>query len=311
MCNFLNQLYNLVTEEFNWMRRTYKILLLTGILITLQAFGPKRIDYRKGMYKNVCKGFTNEILVYVIFVDSKETAPWTEFDIQTTLDSLQQAVRWLEMQAKKYDKQVKIKTDYYIGEYATIKKSLPGGSVKESLTEPNIKAGIREMNNWADYIAKRAGATFNIVEKDGIPEVQNPRNKERLIAHLRDENNVESVALLFMVNNYFQEDMSVAINTLGTEEIEFAVVSYKYPSEIAHNILHLYGAADLYETPFRRDRKKAEQAKKLFPGDIMQDPYAKKIQTLEIGEFTRYLIGWTDDLDQKYHSLLTDNSFSF
>lgn len=280
-------------------------------LIVFPGYGPKRIDYKKGMQRNVCKSFLNDILVYVVFIDSKETAPWTEFDIYSTLDSLAAAIHWLNEQAVKNGINLKIKTDYYIGEFATIKKSLPQGSVKKSVNEPNLKKGIEEMNNWADYIAKRVGATFNIVEKDGIPEVQNPRNKERLIAHLRDENNVESVALLFMVNNYYKKDISIALNTMGNEEIEFAVVSYKYPSEIAHNILHLYGAADLYQTIYRREEKKIELAKKYFPNDIMQDPYAKNINELEIGKFTRYLIGWTNKLNQKYQPLLTDKIVFF
>jgi len=293
------------------MKRSYMIFTVLTVLIVLQGFGPKRTDFRKGMHKNVCKNLTNDILVYLIFIDSKATTPWTEFDIYSTLDSLALAVKWLQDQARQNGINLRIKTDYYIGEYATIKKSLPEGSVKKSLTEPNLRTGMKEMNDWADYIAKRAGTSFNIIEKDGIPEVQNPRNKERLIAHLRDENNVESVALLLMVNNYFKQDISVALNTLGTDEIEFAVVSYKYPSEIAHNILHLYGAADLYETEFRRNQKKITLAKDYFPKDIMQDPYAKSINRLEIGDFTKYLIGWDNNLEPKYEELLIDNSFSF
>ena len=140
---------------------------------------------------------------------------------------------------------------------------------------------------------------------------KNPKNKERLIAHLRDEYNVESVALLFLVSNYYKEDISIAINTLDTQDVEFAIVSYKYPSEIAHNILHLYGAADLYKTPFRRNDKKIKEALQLFPEDIMQDPDANDIWSLEIGEFTKYLIGWTDDLDSEFHFLLTDKIVNF
>lgn len=293
------------------MRKVFNIIIVSILLIALPGFSPKRIDYRKGMQRNVCKALTNDVLIYFIFVDSKHTSPWTEFDIHSTLDSLAAATQWLRQKALENGINLRIKTDYYIGEYATINKSLPEGSIRQSLTEPNLRTGIKELNNWADYIAKRAGTSFNIIEKDGIPEVQNPRNKERVIAHLRDENNVESVALMFMVNNYYKEDISVALNTLGTEEIEFAIASYKYPTEIVHNILHLYGAADLYKTPFRKNEKKIEQAKQLFPNDIMQNPYAKSLSDLEIGPFTKYLIGWEDKLDKQYEPLLTDNLIVF
>ncbi|NJK96118.1 MAG: hypothetical protein HC905_15480 [Bacteroidales bacterium] len=191
------------------------------------------MDYRNAMYKNVCKDLKHDVLIYLIFVDNKTTAPWTEFDIQSTIDSVNIARLWLQEQARKNNIPLKIKTDYYIGpEYSTISKNLPQGTVYNSILEPNLTTGLKSINSWADAIAKKAGSTLNIPEKDGIPEVKTPRNKERLIAYLRDAYQVESVALLFMVNNYFKTDISVQINTFNTQDIEFAVVSYKYPSEI-------------------------------------------------------------------------------
>ena len=38
----------------------------------------------------------------------------------------------------------------------------------------------------------------------------------------------------------------------------------------------------------------------------MQDVYAKNLNDLEIGEYTKYLIGWNTQLDHKYYLLLTD-----
>ncbi len=111
-----------------------------------------------------------------------------------------------------------------------------------------LRKGLEELNTWGDNIAKRVGSTYVMPEKDGIPEIKNPRNKERLVAFLRDDHAVESVALLYLLNNYFRIDISVQVNTFDTNDVEFAIVSYKYPSEIAHNFLHLFGAADLYKT---------------------------------------------------------------
>lgn len=294
------------------MKRLLKVSLLILVMFASSSMTWRRMDYKEGMYKNVCKNLANEVLLYFIFVDSKETAPWTEFDIQSTIDSLAVAIDWLHKQARKNNIPLNIKSDYYIGEeYTTIRRELPNGSVQNSVIDPNLRKGLEELNKWSDNVAKRAGTSFNIPERDGIPEINNPRNKERLIAYLRDEYSVESVALLFMVNNYYKTDISLAVNTLTTEDVEFAIVSYKYPSDIAHNFLHLYGAADLYETPFRRNDKKIELARQYFSNDIMQDPYAKKIQSLEIGAFTKYLIGWTDELDHQYKPLLTDKIINY
>ncbi len=281
------------------------ILILTFILLGSISF--HRLDYREGMYKNVCKDFKNDALAYFIFVDTKETSPWSEFDIRSTLDSINVAITWLNNQAIKNKIPLKLRANYYIGKpYTTIKKNLPQGTVENTLKELGFKKGLKELNLWADGIAKKVGSTLNIVEKDGIPEIKNPKNKERLIAYLRDENSKESVALIFMVNNYFRDDISLPVNIYNTDDVEFAIVSYKYPSEIAHNILALYGAAPLFKTVYRRNEKKIAFAQHEFPYDIMLDPYAKNIKKLNIGPYTQYLIGWTNDLDSRYSKLLTD-----
>ncbi len=294
------------------MAKLKKIFVLVLIMVLPSSYTIQRIDYTEGMYNNVCKDLKGETLLYLIFVDNKETIPWTEFDIQSTLDSLSIAIAWLEKQARKNNIILNIKSDYYIGEeYTTIKKRLPGSSVKEVISTPNFKNGIETVNDWVDDICKRAGRSLVIPQKDGIPEIRQPRNKERLIAYLRDAYKVESVALLIMLNNYYKEDISIPVNTMNNEDVEYALVSYKYPADIAHNFLHLHGAADLHETLYRRKQNSIELANKNFPNDIMQDPYAKKLNELNIGTYTQYLIGWKNTLKEKYKPLLKDKIVNF
>lgn len=294
------------------MRKAIKIFLLTALIFLFSGFGFQRVDFRKGMYKNVCKDLKNNVLVYFIFVDTKETSPWTEFDIKSTIDSMEVAVEWIENQAQKDGISLNIITDYYIGtSYTTVRKNLPYGTVEKSISTPNYRKGIADINLWADNIAKKVGSDAQIVEKDGIPETPNPKNIERLVAHLRDLKRVESVAMLYMVNNYYRNDISVCLNQLGSDNIEYAIVSYKYPAIIAQNILSLFGAADFAKSMYRRDEDKIGLLKEFFPKDIMQDVYAKDINSLEIGEMTAYMIGWNAHLDPKYHSLLTDKLVNF
>jgi len=294
------------------MKTFRKLAVLTIILTLISGFSYQKIDYREGRYNNVCKDLKNDVLLYFVFIDTKTTMPWTEFDIMSTIDSMSLAVNWIQKQAEMNKINLRIKTDYYIGKsFATITRNLPLGTVNESITQPNLKKGLESINKWADYVSKKVGESFYIPEKDGIPQQQAPRDTERLIAHLRDEFSVESVALIFMVNNYYRKDISFAVNTFTTEDVEFAIVSYKYPSEIAHNFLLLYGAADMYSTPIRRSEKKIKMASELFPNEIMTDPYAKNIWGLEISDFTKYLIGWSDELDPIYEPLLTDKIMNF
>ncbi len=282
------------------------ITLFLTMLACMSASAPS-VDFRAGRYNNVCKDLRDDVLLYFVFVDTRTTSPWTEFDILTTIDSIHVAAKWLEAQAESHGIPLNIKTDYYIGnEFATIRRNLPEKSIAETIEKQGLVRGMESLSRWGDYISKIIGESVYIKEKDGIPEQRQPNNKERLIAYLRDEFQVESVALLFMVNNYYRSDISLAINTLHNEDVEFAVVSYKYPSDIAHGFLHLFGAADLSESPFRRSRRKARLAESAFPDDLMTEVYARPMHELEIGEFTSYMIGWTQGLSPDYETLLTE-----
>ena len=291
------------------MRKYISVSILSILLVLSSSFTFRKTDFRKGIKTNVCKDLRGNILVYTIFVDSKTTSPWTEYDIKTTLDSIRVAVSWLKKQCNENNVQANFTTDYFVGpEFTTIKKNLPEESIYLSVTEPNTKQGFNNINKWSDYIARKAGDTFNIEDKEGLREVKKPKNKERLIAYLRDKFNVESVVLLFMLNNYYRTDISVQVNTLNSKDIEYAIVSYKYPAEIAHNILHLFGAADLYETIYRKSSKSINFAKEHFPNEIMQDPYGKFIGSREISDYTKYLIGWNNTISDEYQFLLFDKA---
>ena len=294
------------------MKRISRITALLLILTFFSSSSFQKVDYREGMYKNVCKNLKNDVLLYFIFVDTKTTSPWTEFDIRSTIDSVAVARNWLMQMARQYHVNLNIKTDYFIGkDFTTITRNLPQESIKKSATTPNVKKGLASLNEWADQIAKKIGSTLDLTPKDGLPDIKSPRNKERLIAYLRDEYNVESVALLFMVNNYFRSDISIPINIMNTDDVEFAIVSYKYPAEIAHNFLNLYGAADMFPSLYRRNIKKAKALEALFPNEIMLDPYARSISTCEISDYTRFLIGWQDTVDPSLDEYFEDKNKNF
>ena len=288
-----------------------RFIVLCCLPVILLSAGPAvRTDFSDARMNNVCKDLKNDVLLYFVFIDTRTTSPWTEFDILTTIDSIHVAKRWLESKAREAGVQLNIKTDYYIGnEYTTINRNLPKKTVHESIHEPNVKKGLDMLNRWGDYVARTVGESLYIEEKDGIPAIRKPDTKERLIAHFRDEYAVESVALMFFVNNYFRDDISVVLNTMNNDDVEFAIVSYKYPVEITQYFLKLFGAVDLYPSFQRKSNRKARLAHKHFPNDIMQDPQAQDLKNVEIGEFTAYMLGWSDKLNDEYVPLLTDGLF--
>ncbi len=289
------------------MRRVITHIILFVLLFAGTSASTPSIDFRVGRHNNVCKTLQNDVLLYFVFVDTRSTYPWSEFDILTTMDSIRVATQWLEKEAEAHKITLNIKTDFYIGdEFTTIEKNLPRKSVEKTINDLNLEEGMLSLSRWGDNISRTIGQSLYIKEKDGIPSQKKPGTKERLIAFLRDEYQVESVALLFMVNNYFKTDISLAINSLRNDDVEFSVVSYKYPSEIAHNFLHLYGAADLHETHFRRSKRNLKLAADAFPEDIMSDVYARPLSDLELGKYTQYMIGWTEELAKEYEPLMTE-----
>ena len=288
-------------------RKTLILLAFLFLLIFPSSSPVRRLDFREARLKNVCKDLKGDALLYFVFIDTKTTAPWTEFDIQSTIDSVRTAINWIHSKAREDKIQLNIVADFYIGaEYTTIYRNLPGGTVYESMTQPNPRKAIENVNRWANGAAKIAGKAVTLRNKDGIPDVKSPTTAERLIAFLRDENNVESVGLFFFVNNYYRTDISIPVNTFDSDDVEYAIVSYKYASDIAHNLLHLYGAADLHETIYRRDQRKVKMLKSRYPNDIMQDPYGISISDMDLGEYTKYLIGWYNELDPSLESLMSD-----
>ena len=70
------------------------------------------------------------------------------------------------------------------------------------------------------------------------------------------------------------------------------------PASIAHEILHIYGAWDLYQT-FEVSKEQADKAGELFPNDIMHKT-AWDIDELNISPFTAWRIGWTDKQEDWY-----------
>jgi len=133
--------------------------------------------------------------------------------------------------------------------------------------------------------------------------------KERLIAQLRNKHKEEKVALMYFVNNYYKEDISVTLNTFSASEIEYSIVSYNRPVVIAHEFLHLFGASDLYRQLYNKKKKNRKLAIKSFPNDIMLVTDYKNLAEVEVGALTQYLIGWKDTWDPKHEKLFYEGKF--
>lgn len=70
-------------------------------------------------------------------------------------------------------------------------------------------------------------------------------------------------------------------------------------ASVAHEILHLYGAEDMYTEESTGERAgRAQVAQRLFPNDIMHEIYYN-IRDNNIDRYTAYAIGWTNQVPQE------------
>lgn len=288
------------------MKRLATVLLLMGIVFSASAQRKVKYDNAISRNHNVCKTLKGDVLLYLVFVDSKYTKPWTYYDIASTLDSAVAAIHWIEQQAKENGQPLNISLKYfYTDSQMTVYKDLPKKSLYETIEKQKLKQANYSMNQWSDAIAKKIGEAYehNGWQADKHTKI---KSKERLIAKLRNDENVESVALMYMVNNYYKKDLSATFNTTSNEDVEYAVTSFKNPKTIAHEFLHLFGSADMYNTEEKgKDSKLVKLTNKEFPNEIMTNKPIK-LEEAYMSPITKYLIGWDETINENYRAALIE-----
>ncbi len=292
------------------IKKTTIILLMTMLIFSTachfysfrrDAIGIPTVD------NNVCKKLKGNVVIYAIFVDTRYTQPWSEYDIKSTLDSIKRATQWLEKAASESGVFLSINVQFHQN-----KKIIPiaidftNKTLSGTLFSPIASVGVPKLDRWADRIAKTAGQSLPTDTTEVIKTKNKLSDRERLIARLRDINNTDNVVLMYFVNNYYKEDISLTLHSASMTNIEYSIVSFKNPSVIGHEFLHIFGALDLYISPFdnkRAIRRKKKLAMKQYPNEIMAFAY-RNIDSLNISPFTKYLIGWENELDDKSRKLL-------
>lgn len=256
---------------------------------------------------NVCKKLYGNVVLYAIFVDSKETKPWSDYDITSTLDSIKKAINWITKKAEENSKYLNIQLRYPQNNHKIpISMDLPKKTLNKTIFQVPLSSGLKTIHTWSDKVAALAAKTLPLDTSKIISTKNSLADKERLIARLRDIYKTDNVALVYFVNNYYKSEISVTFNIFSRTEIEYSIVSFKQPSVIAHEFLHLFGAWDLYITPFdnnKEAKKRKAFVMKEFPNEVMAFAY-RNIDSLNISPFTKYCIGWDKQLDKKYTEMI-------
>lgn len=281
------------------------LLLASCSLLSGGKGGHKSEAHVATVDNNVCKRLKGRVVIYGVFVDSKVGGVWSTHDIRSTLDSVHVAADWIMAQAKDRGVELDIVVaSHEKGGVVPVRSELPRGGLGGLLHGMNPASSL---DRWADKACRQVRSAFPRDTARITLTKHAPKDRERLIAALRDRHGTDNVALILFINNYYGSETSVAVHTGSTTAIEYAAVAFKRPAVIAHEFLHLFGALDLYITPYD-DRKQAEKRKQFamqrFPKEVMAFPF-RGLDSLEIGTLTEYLIGWRREPLREDEALLT------
>jgi hypothetical protein len=292
----------------------FVILILIIVLADFTSCSNKKIDMRYAMGRNVCKRLSGTTILYVVFVDTKTTKPWSGFDIRSTLDSIRLSTNWIQEQANKNGQPTKFQVEYFHqGETCTVTKDLPKKMLFESVKAIIDKQGWKKINTWSDNISKKTLGAF--------PETKNyykllttgsdpkkplkPGDTEKLMVALKEKYKTDNIAVCFMLNNYYKTDISLNMNVFDNLTPEYFINSYKDPKLITQQILNLFGGLFFFRSP--KDEKKQGQNDELiekdFPKDVMLMHEDANLSELVISPVTQYLLGWTNSIDKKYNKV--------
>jgi len=215
------------------------------------------------------------VLVYSIFLFDDQSV-WTESDKSEATDKLRRSFDFITLQSRKHGKDVTFVEDYS----------------KDLRASFRIPTDAHVDPKWTEH------AIVSATHECG----------EKLVHRLRSETKPDSVIICLHVNKpALSYNLAYYERVARRYSAERMVCFSHYPdgrktsaATYAHEILHLFGAGDLY-FPYDADSIRKERASRLFPNDVMYRVDYDLTQ-LDVGLFTAYRVGWIGRLDPTLES---------
>lgn len=254
------------------------LLLIISAQLNAQNSGTQR---KLGSAKTL-KG---NIYTLVCFISEKGGTAWTAKEKDVQIKKVKNSLKWIEKQAALYNQKVNFSKMGTFGKAEDIKFDAiekGSGSGKESV-------------QWVSETLYKIGYNSTLTFYN---------------QSITDQRCDEVQVLIFAKTN--GTSYAIAMVENANEELYFvegALIYENYSSgantatsSIAHEILHLYGAIDLYKT-FKQSEENAQKAAKLYPNSIMRRT-SYNIEELNVDELNAWLIGWTNDYKPWFESFL-------
>lgn len=217
-----------------------------------------------------------KVVVQHVFLGDRHSS-WTNFEKQRVKHKVREAYEFISLHARRFDEKIE-----FVDEFAKDIK-LTGRIPLDAHADPR----------WTEYAIG--------LGKDG--------SASQTVSRISEEQKADSVVICLHVNKpALSYNLAYYKNVTRCYEAERMVCFTSYPdgretssATYAHEILHLFGAGDLY-FPYDRTTERKNDAARMFPNDIMfRVDY--DIYQLNVGAFSAYRIGWKNSLADRFAHL--------
>ena len=261
------------------------------IVDTAQWYDPNSVPNYAHMYSNSMMGSAKYLegrsLFITIFCTFENTV-WSADDISAVADRLRVAEAYFENEAAKAGKSLDLVSDFvrnpdlrydldYVGEFF----QYPADGV---FTEA-VNKSTNDANAYMD----------DFIE-DNIPYLA-----------LADKYETDSIAFIFVVKEWYVNSYALSYSPEGSqnrynEKVVIVYGSERPPYTYAHELLHIFGAVDLYfdSAYYGVSKDLVEYTERTYPTDIMYDGnYGDNERIIQmISPITAYCIGWLSDIPE-------------
>ena len=253
------------------MKRALKfpqIFLIILSILTLSMHAQNNDRWRAGSAKDL----SGEVLYLVCYISTPGDS-WSKQEKDEMLSKVCDAENWLTLQAEKFSVGITFE-NVLLNE---------GNDIIFDTIEPGLALG-KERVDWVFRVLKKLGyknakQAYRRIKK----KYETDNNVVLIMSKVGGRSYSMRYAKGYSKKKYFMEGAIIYHNYPNGALIPLAAV-------IAHELLHLYGAWDLYTT-YAQTIERQQKAQELYPNDIMLRVDHNN-NSLNINNLTAWLIGW-------------------
>ncbi len=221
----------------------------------------------------IYQSLIGEVYFLSLFVDTREDS-WEEDEMKYFINKLGQSQAWLQDEASYYEQEIEFINDFFFenNQVIHLENVRMGQNPKHTVQKIMDKLNYE---NFQDFLDKNY---FDF-----------KKNKLKFLLFVKSNDRSHAY------NYWSNSDLDLAVIYCGSY---YGMVTDHYV--ISHEILHQFGAWDLYYGE-SQSLEKAEKAKELYPNSIMINTWTNKL-FLEVDELTAWRVGWHVDVKEEYFS---------